>query len=108
MTEQLRYYLNNQIGGDGDVIDVMPAKMPRYGYPASQGLTPVQRTAIENRKTLYGVAAAAKVGDTCKCPSCVKTFTKKSYQQKFCSNKGGGNCKDAYWNSVDPARNTRL
>jgi hypothetical protein len=63
-----------------------------------------QRVAIENRQKLYHTAAAAKVGQTCKCPSCVKDFVKKSYQQKFCSNKGGGNCKDTYWNTVDPKR----
>lgn len=63
-----------------------------------------QRVAVENRQKLYHTAASAKVGDTCKCPSCVRDFQKKSYQQKFCSNKGGGNCKDTYWNAVDPKR----
>jgi hypothetical protein len=52
----------------------------------------------------YETAKAMKVGNQCKCPVCGKHFTKKSYQQAFCSNKGRGNCKDAYWNNVSEER----
>ena len=47
----------------------------------------------------FQAAQAAPVGNSIRCPGCGKLFKKKSYQQKFCSNKGIGNCKDRYWNS---------
>lgn len=49
----------------------------------------------------------AKVRSTIRCPICEKRFRKRSYQHAFCSNKGGGNCKDRYWNIVDPERLAR-
>ena len=42
------------------------------------------------------------------CANCGKTFKKKYYQTQFCSNKGPRNCKDGYWNSIDPLRHKRL
>ena len=48
----------------------------------------------------YKKAKAAKVGEKITCPTCGKEFTKKSYQQAFCRNKGRDNCKDGYWNFV--------
>ena len=56
---------------------------------------------------LYEVAKAAKVHTLCKCPTCSKDFTKKSYQQAFCSNKGAGNCKDSFWNRQSETRAKR-
>ena len=53
----------------------------------------------------YIKAKDAKVGETIVCPSCKKVFVKKSYNQIFCSNaktKRFNNCKDKYWNTVDP------
>ena len=44
----------------------------------------------------------AKVGDTCRCPSCNTEFVKSNYQQAFCKSKPGSKCKDKYWNTVDP------
>jgi len=35
-----------------------------------------------------------------KCKNCGKEFIKKSYQHKFCSNKGKGNCKDKFHNRI--------
>ena len=55
----------------------------------------------------YIKAKAAKVGDTVKCPACGKEFQKKTYNQMFCSNNNRqrfGNCKDRYWNRVDPRK----
>ena len=52
----------------------------------------------------YRVAKAARVGSSVECPVCSKPFKKRSYQHIFCSNKGRGNCKDTYWNAIDPAR----
>lgn len=56
---------------------------------------------------LYEAAKAAKTGTDCKCPGCGTTFTKKSYQQAFCSNKGRNNCKDKYWNRASDERSFR-
>lgn len=44
----------------------------------------------------------AKVGESCKCPSCNTQFIKTNYQQAFCKSKGGTICKDKYWNTVTP------
>lgn len=54
--------------------------------------------------SLYHKAKRAKVGSNIECPVCGRVFCKKSYQQAFCSNKGPGNCKDVYWNTVDEDR----
>ena len=35
-----------------------------------------------------------------RCKNCGKEFIKKSYQHKFCTNKGRGNCKDKFHNSL--------
>jgi len=40
----------------------------------------------------------SKIGDLIECENCGKEMIKKSYQSKFCSNKGKGNCKDAFHN----------
>lgn len=55
---------------------------------------------------LYQIAKAAKSGSVVYCPQCGVQFSKASYQQAFCSNKGQGNCKDAYWNSQGPRERT--
>ena len=55
----------------------------------------------------YIKAKAAKVGDTVKCPACGKKFVKKTYNQVFCNNNNNtrfGNCKDRYWNKIDPCK----
>ena len=46
---------------------------------------------IEDKKKS---AEATKVGNECKCPICGRNFVKKSYQQKFCSDK----CRIKYHN----------
>lgn len=35
-----------------------------------------------------------------RCKNCGKEFIKKSYQHKFCTYKGKGNCKDKFHNSL--------
>lgn len=54
--------------------------------------------------TITGLEAvkAAPTGASVECPQCRELFTKASYQQSFCSYKGAGNCKDAYWNAQGP------
>ena len=42
----------------------------------------------------YDLNKQASVGDELVCPVCGNKFTKKSYQQAFCSTF----CKDKYWN----------
>lgn len=59
------------------------------------------------RLKLYETAKTAKTGTTCTCPSCGSPFTKKSYQQAFCSNKGRNNCKDSFWNRASSERAMR-
>ncbi len=54
---------------------------------------------VITREVRYEIAKAAPTGTNLECPHCGTPFTKASYQQAFCSNKGSGNCKDAYWNS---------
>lgn len=63
--------------------------------------------AKAGRLRIYEVTKAAKTGTACRCPSCGKTFTKKSYQQAFCSNKGRNNCKDNFWNRASDDRSNR-
>ncbi len=55
-------------------------------------------------KELYENAKSAKVGQTCKCPSCGIEFIKTNYQQAFCKSKTGTKCKDKYWNTVTPEK----
>lgn len=62
---------------------------------------------IDTSPDLYNIAKQRPVGQVCVCPHCRQTFTKKTYQQAFCSNKGRGNCKDAYWNRATPQRLSR-
>lgn len=61
-------------------------------------------------KNRYNLAKATKVGQTFKCPKCNCLTTKTTHQKTFCSNgktKGKGNCKDGFWNLVDPNKRCR-
>jgi hypothetical protein len=59
-------------------------------------------------KQAYELSKAAKIGETCVCPSCGAKFIKASYQQAFCKSLGKTVCKDHYWNNVIPEkRNNR-
>lgn len=64
-------------------------------------------TVIELMKQRYETAKTAAVWSHIHCPACGTTFMKRRYNKVFCSNArttGAGNCKDAYWNMVDPNR----
>lgn len=61
-----------------------------------------QQDRMDAATARYNAAKAAKVGDTPPCGWCARPFTKKSYQQAFCCNKGAQNCKDNYWNRANP------
>jgi hypothetical protein len=55
----------------------------------------------------YNKAKLAKVGDFVQCPVCGRRFIKQTYNQIFCSNaktKLRNNCKDKYWNNIDPKK----
>ena len=65
---------------------------------------------ISTMKRLYNVAKDAKVGIEITCPSCGLKHTKTTYNKVFCSNaksKVWRNCKDAFWNKVDPEKACR-
>lgn len=55
-------------------------------------------------KAIYNQNKTAKIGSECKCPSCGTKFIKLNYQQAFCKNKPKTQCKDKYWNTVDPKK----
>lgn len=67
-------------------------------------MTETEKVEAQDR---YAINKAAKVGATIACACCGKKFTKRSYQQAFCSNKGRDNCKDKYWNVTVPSRAAR-
>lgn len=71
-------------------------RMPKY--PSREVITP---------QDAYTHAKDAKTGAVVHCPTYTKTFTKKSYQQAFCSNKGTANCKDRFWNHTIYSRIVR-
>ena len=93
MSESEGQYLSDLLDDGGHFMDELEAKSAVI--------------AKQHTLKLYETAAAAKVGTECHCPGCGKKFKKKSYQQKFCSNKGRGNCKDTYWNRADDSRMQR-
>lgn len=61
-------------------------------------------------KAAYDVAKAAPIGSQIKCPVCSQTHKKTTYHKIFDTNgktKKNGNCKDKYWNVVEPSRRER-
>lgn len=59
---------------------------------------------MKNIIRLYKKNKSAKVNEQCICPSCGSKFVKVNYQQAFCKNRKGTQCKDKYWNTVDPKK----
>jgi transcription elongation factor Elf1 len=69
-----------------------------------------QAQEITKKKRLYVKARKARVGTLITCPWCNRIHMKTTYHKVFCSNAKtltGGNCKDDYWNTVDPVRAQR-
>lgn len=65
---------------------------------------------ITELKLRYNKAKSAKVGDKIQCPYCNALFVKTTYHKTFCSNyktRGKRNCKDMFWNKVDPEKRCR-
>lgn len=63
---------------------------------------------IKEMAQRYQMNRLTKVGQAIRCACCGKTIPKVSYQKQFCSNKGVGNCKDTFWNMIDPKRWARM
>ena len=63
---------------------------------------PLDRDNGLTMETFYEYNKGVPVGRKIFCPCCSEIFTKRSYQHSFCSNKGKGNCKDRYWNTLNP------
>lgn len=64
-------------------------------------------SAASIRRGRYEDNKRSDVGTTIRCAGCGKRIVKSSYQTQFCSNKGRGNCKDAYWNKASETRRKR-
>lgn len=62
-------------------------------------------SSIKNR---YEANKTLKVGDECKCPSCGTKFIKQAYNQSFCKSKPKTQCKDKYYNTVDPNKRNNV
>lgn len=70
----------------------------------------MNQNKIDKLKAAYDNTKSAKIGDRISCPTCGKSIVKKTKDHAFCSNgrsKGAGNCKDGYWNKVDPVKRNR-
>lgn len=67
----------------------------------------LDRKINNSKQNRYKMNVKVSVGATIQCPTCMKYLTKRSYQHAFCTNKGRGNCKDQYWNTVDSTRQIR-
>lgn len=52
----------------------------------------------------YLTNKSAHIGQELSCPACGSRFVKKHYQQAFCKTRPGTQCKDKYWNTVDPTK----
>ena len=87
---------------EAEAIDEFPPHHYEEREVLRQMLTPK-----ESPTDRYNACREASVGDIISCPSCGKEMKKKSYQHVFCSNKGRDNCKDIYWNNIDPRRRAR-
>ena len=62
---------------------------------------------LAEMESRYKDNTTSKLRTTIRCACCGKRIIKANYQTQFCSNKGVGNCKDKYWNSVSTNRHIR-
>lgn len=60
----------------------------------------------DTMRARYDAAKAAKTGSDIECPACGTLHRKTMHAKVFCSNgrTRGGNCKDRYWNIIEPER----
>lgn len=64
---------------------------------------------IQRMKALYNKAKRAKIKEIINCPSCGQLHLKSTYNKVFCTNAriSSSNCKDNFWNKVDPEKRCR-
>ncbi len=70
----------------------------------SNRLEPDLANLTTNATQVYKDNKKARVGANIKCPTCGKTFLKKTYQHTFCIKS---KCKDIYHNSTNIKRKMR-
>lgn len=78
----------------------------------------MQAPKADRPKSIFQLAKEGAIGQQVRCPACGRPFRKKTKAHTFCSNgrsrpKGNSNCKDDFWNRMDPnksreARRERL
>lgn len=66
----------------------------RDSYAGTDRIFTFRRALPRSLKSAYVKASKTKVGENTYCACCHKTFIKKTYQQKFCSDK----CRVRYHN----------
>ena len=62
---------------------------------------------VDKMKARHRDNGKSLVGTTIRCAFCGRRILKKTYLTQFCSNKGKGNCKDAYHNNTNDKRRYR-
>jgi hypothetical protein len=81
------------------------------GFVSDEQREADRQKSYQEKRDLYDIAKAAKVGDMIACPNCRKMHKKTTYHKIFCNNQkthpGKRSCKDRYWNTVDSTRNAR-
>lgn len=77
-------------------------RMIREALAPLQSKIDKQQNQIDELKAVLSVAKKKpKTSSVRKCPNCRKEI-RGHPNKKFCSNKGPGNCKDAYHNFANP------
>lgn len=100
--EQRRTVTDSKPYTDGNGAGASPCKYTdgqRRFTRGETGNTDSQPDYTDNLKR-YEQAKNATVGAVCGCPWCGESFTKKTYNHRFCRPAH----KDDFWNAVDPAR----
>jgi hypothetical protein len=80
-----------------EIMDIKTLNNENLGLDINK----IQRKALAQKQTANKYLKYPTV-KTRKCLYCGKDISHKDYKAKFCSNKGEGNCKDAYHNENNP------
>ena len=89
------------MGDEADALNDM------YDYEFDEYNQQTYYAELNEMQKRYADNKHSDIGTTIRCAYCAKRIIKQSQQHQFCSNKGAGNCKDAYWNNVDDTRRER-
>lgn len=90
---------------DGEIVDDYEMDDPTRDYDKEVEIE--CRRTVHLRRERYEHNKEVEVGGDIHCANCGKAMVKNTYQTQFCSNKGKGNCKDIFWNSVSTKRRER-